>query len=174
MSQSASVNALAVRFWSGIKELSPVWATLLGDESSSDRLDDPSEAGREREAALVASVLAEADAIDPAPLDVEDRITLDLVRLIALTRRRGLELKLWHFEAVDQMAGPQTLPADLARVQRVDTPERVDRLLARLAAYPAHLDAHIANLEEGRRAGRTAAPQAFSRTIAQIRLAARG
>ena len=107
MSQSASVNDLAARFWAGIKELSPLWATLLGDESSSDRWDDPGPAGRAREAALVASVLAEAGAIDDADLDVEDRITLDLVTLIARTRARGHELDLWHFDAVDQMAGPQ-------------------------------------------------------------------
>lgn len=174
MTPSASVDALAARFWEGIKELSPVWATLLGDERSADRWDDPSAVGRAAEAALLASVLAEAEAIDEAALDVEDRITLDLVRLVARTRQRGQELALWHFDAVDQMAGPQTLPAELARLQRVDTPERVERLLARLAAYPALLDAHIANLEVGRETGRTAAPQALARTVAQIRLAISG
>jgi uncharacterized protein (DUF885 family) len=174
MSSSASVDALAARFWAGIKELSPLWATMLGDERGADRLDDPSSVGRAAEAALVASVLAEADTIDETDLGVEDRITLDLVRLVARTRKRGQELALWQFEAVDQMAGPQTLPADLARLQRVDSPERVDALLARLAAYPAYIDAHIANLEAGRDAGRTAAPQAFSRTITQVRLALSG
>lgn len=174
MSSSASVDALAARFWAGIKELSPLWATMLGDDRGADRWDDPSAAGRAKELELVTLVLAEADTIDEAGLGVEDRITLDLVRLVARTRKRGQELALWQFDAVDQMAGPQTLPAELARLQRVDTPERMDALLARLTAYPAYIDAHIANLEAGRAAGRTAAPQAFSRTIAQIRLAVAG
>ncbi len=174
MSPSTSVDALAARFWAGIKELAPVWATLLGDEAHDDRWDDPSPSGRARERSLIDSVLAEAEAIDPAALDVEERITLDLVRLVARTRLRGHELDLWHFDAVDQMAGPQTLPAELARIQRVDTPERMERLLTRLAAFPALVDAHIANLEEGARAGRTASAQAFDRTIAQIRLALAG
>ena len=169
MSDVASVNALADRFWAGIQDLYPLWATMLGDESSADRWEDPSAVGRAKEAALVASVVAEAAAIDPTGLDAEARITIDLVRLIAGIRRRAAELELWHFDAVDQMAGPQTLPGELARLQRVDSPERIDRVVARLVAYPALIDAHIENLAAGRAAGRTAAPQAVERTIAQVR-----
>jgi len=169
MSDVVSVNALADRFWAGILDLSPLWATLLGDESSADRWDDPTAAGRDAEAALVASVLKDAAAIDPVGIDVEERITLDIVRLVARMRQRAAELDLWHFEAVDQMAGPQTLPGELARLQRVDSPERIERLLSRLAAYPALIDGHIANLGEGLRAGRTAPVIAVERTIAQVR-----
>lgn len=169
MSDVVPVTALADRFWAGILELSPLWATMLGDESSADRWDDPSAAGRDREAELVRSVLAEAATIDASGLAVEERITLELVRLIARTRQRAAELDLWHFEAVDQMAGPQTLPGELARLQRVDSPERIAKLVARLEAYPALIDAHIGNLMEGRAAGRTAAPIAVERTIAQVR-----
>ncbi len=162
------VDALADRLWTGILELSPLWATLLGDESSADRWDDPGPAGREREAALVARTLREADAIDPSGLPTEERVTLDLIRIVCRMRAGAQEVRLWHFDGVDQMGGVQSLPSELARFQRVDGPERIERLLARLAAYPAVVDATIANLEEGVRAGRTAAPVVMDRTIAQV------
>jgi uncharacterized protein (DUF885 family) len=69
------------------------------------------------------------------------------------------------------MAGPQGLPGDLARFQRVDTPERVDRLIRRLEQYPGYLAEHRANLLEGIAAGRTAAAPVVARVIEQTRRA---
>ena len=68
-------------------------------------------------------------------------------------------------EAMDQYGGPQGLVGDLARIQRADTPERFERLLARLEAYPAWMAAHRANLAEGVAAGRTAAPAVVERCL---------
>jgi uncharacterized protein (DUF885 family) len=50
----------------------------------------------------------------------------------------------------------------------VDSDEAFEHLLARLAAYPAYVDAHIGNVEEGLTSGRTAAPVVFKRTIEQL------
>jgi hypothetical protein len=163
------VNELADRFWKGMLALSPIWATMLGDESSADRWDDPSPAGREAEQALIERTLGEAERIDTAGLGTEERITLDVIRVVCATRIRSLELRAWQVESVDQLAGVQVLPGDLARIQRVDTPERVERLLRRLAAYPALVGAVIGNMEDGRRAGRTSAPVTVDRTIVQLR-----
>jgi len=169
MPATTPVDALADRFWTGILDLSPIWATMLGDESRADRLDDPSPAGRSREVELLRRTRAEAAAIDPAGLDVEERVTLDIIGVVCSIREGWHAHRLWQLDAVDQLAGPQTLPGDLARVQRVDGPERIARLVARLAAYPAYMDATIANVEEGRAAGRTPAPVAIGRSIEQVR-----
>ena len=40
----------------------------------------------------------------------------------------------------------------------IDSDEAFDHLLARLAAYPAYVDAHIGNIDDGLASGRTAAP----------------
>jgi uncharacterized protein (DUF885 family) len=72
-------------------------------------------------------------------------------------------------DSLDQMNGPQTLVTELARFQRIDTPERFERLLARLEKYPALLAAHADNLAAGVRSGRTAARMPVERTIAQTR-----
>ncbi|MFO1541538.1 MAG: DUF885 domain-containing protein [Chloroflexota bacterium] len=169
MPATTPVDALADRFWAGLLDLSPVWATMLGDETRADRLDDPSPAGRAREVELLRRTRAEAAAIDPAGLGVEERVTLDIIGVVCAIREGWHAHRLWELDAVDQLAGPQTLPGDLARVQRVDGPERVARLVARLAAYPAFMDATIANVEAGHAAGRMPAPVAFARSIEQVR-----
>ena len=52
------------------------------------------------------------------------------------------------------MSGPQVWTAEMAQYQPADTPERVDRLLARYAAYPALLEQNIETLQEGVADGR--------------------
>jgi uncharacterized protein (DUF885 family) len=169
MSADAAVNALADRFWTELLGLSPLWATVLGDESSADRWEDPGPDGRAHELALVERTLEEAAGIEGDGLGTEERITLDMLRVVCRMRRRHLELRLWEFDAIDQLAGPQTYPTELARIQPVDTPERLARLHARLERYPALVDAYRENIREGRRSGRTAARQAVTRTLDQVR-----
>ena len=169
-SAPSAIDSLAERFWDGFQERNPLWATVLGDERWDDRLDDPTEAGRERELAAIDEVERGADDVDSPDLPTEDRITLGLLRVIIDTRREHHALRLWEMDGLDQMQGPQTLITELARFQRVDTPARLDRLLARLEAYPAYLAAHADNLAAGVRSGRTAARVPIERTISQTRV----
>jgi uncharacterized protein (DUF885 family) len=168
---SSPVDALADRFWESFLELQPVYATVLGDERFDDRLDDPGPDGRAAERTLLASVLAEAAAIETDALPTEERITLDMLRVVANLNLEGLEHRLWQLTSVDPLAGPQTLPGDLARFQRLDTPERFERLLARLDAYPRYLRLHADNIREGAAARRTAALPVVERAITQTRRA---
>jgi uncharacterized protein (DUF885 family) len=165
------VNALAHRFWEWFLESQPLWATTLGDERWDDRWDDPGPAGRDREVTELRRLLADADSVGTPDLSTEDRITLDMLRVVARLRLTYHEQRFWHFDAIDQMAGPQNLPGELARFQRVDSPERIARLVARLDAFPAYVDLHRANIEEGLRAGRSAARPVVERVITQVRRA---
>ncbi len=161
------VHVFADRAWEQFLELNPLWATMQGDERWDDRLDDPGPAGRAALQALAESWAAEMDGFVSLELSVEDRITLGLIRF-AIDRFRGdHELRLWEMEAVDQYSGPQGLIGDLARTQRVDTPERFEALLARIRAYPAWMAAHAENLAEGVASGRTAAPAVVERCLTQ-------
>jgi uncharacterized protein (DUF885 family) len=165
------VRDLADRFWDWFLTTNPTFATMLGDERFDDRLDDPSPEGRAAEVSDIHRFMGEAAGIDGSALDTEERITLDMLQVVGRIRLRAHEHRLYQFEAIDQMAGPQSLPSDLAPFQRVDTPERFERLLTRLRAFPAHLAAHQANFQEGVREGRTAARPVFERTITQVRRA---
>ncbi|MFN2484244.1 MAG: DUF885 family protein [Candidatus Limnocylindria bacterium] len=63
-------------------------------------------------------------------LDAQSVITRDMLMLVARNQLEALETTQYQI-AVDQMTGPQTLPAEIAQYQRIDTPERVERLLPR-------------------------------------------
>ena len=167
MSESDSLGALAARTWERTLELNPTLATIYGDERYDDRLDDPGPAGRAARRALADETLAAAEAIPVTALDGEERITRDLLRLTAATDVADDEARMDLVGAVQQQ-GHQSLLPELVQFQRADTPERLERLLARLEAYPAMAASVIGLLDEGRAAGLTAARVVAERTVAQL------
>jgi uncharacterized protein (DUF885 family) len=172
---AGEVNALADGFWEGVLDLSPITATVLGYEQGDDRLDDPGPEGRGRAASLYRETLAAADAIQArldaglgAPLPQEEAITLDMLRVVCRTEQEQLEQRFDQLKVVDQMDGPQTLLPLLATFQRVDTPDRFDRFLARVNDYPRYMTANAEVAREGLAAGLTAARIVTERVIAQL------
>ena len=168
----SAVDALADRFWEDLLERQPLAATFFGDERFDDRLDDPGPAGRAADLAAAQDLLGEAARLDRAGLGVEESITVDMLEVVARLTVRAHEQATWQLASIDQLGGPQVLTGDLARVQRFDTPERLERLLERLHAYPAYMEAHGEVLREGVRAGRTAAAPVVARVIEQTARAA--
>jgi uncharacterized protein (DUF885 family) len=166
---ASPVHAFAERAWDEFLAHSPLWATSQGDERWDDRLDDPGPDGRAAELAMLDSWAAELRQLRGEARSVEDDVTMDLIEVVVTRFRQAHDLRLWELDALDQHSGPQSLVGELARLQRMDTPERMERLLRRLAAYPAWIDAHIANVEAGQAAGRTAAAPVVQRCITQTR-----
>jgi len=164
---NAAVNDLAERFWQGLLERDPIYATILGDRRYDDRWPDLGPVGREREAAALKAALDEAGAIPADGLEPEQVITRDLVILIAENHLELLEQRQYQL-AVDHMSGPQVWPAEIAQYQSADTPEALETLLARWRAYPAMIEQHIETLAEGVAEGRTAAAVPVRRAIEQV------
>jgi uncharacterized protein (DUF885 family) len=162
------VNELADRFWEAILELSPTTATIYGDDRYDDRLEDPGPEGRARSRALMERTAAEATAIDIAGLPTEDRITRDMLKVIAELQIEEDDQALHQLRVVDQMGGPQQLLPQLTQFQPVDTPARLEAFIARLHAYPAFMAANIEILRDGMASGLTAPRIVAERTIAQI------
>ena len=165
---SSPVNVLADRFWEAILEDNPTTATMYGDERYDDRLEDPSPVGRAARRTLMDTTLAEADAIDPAGQPLEDRITLDMIRVVCELGLVQDDQRTDLLRVVDQMAGPQTLLPQLVMFQAADTPERLERFEARLRAYEGYMAANRALLQEGIESGLTAPRIVTERTIAQL------
>jgi uncharacterized protein (DUF885 family) len=163
---NAAVNDLADRFWEGILERDPVWATVLGDERYNDRWPDLGADGRAADEAANRSALEEALAIPAGGLEPEQVITRDLVILISENHLEQLAQKQYQL-AIDHMSGPQVWPAEFAQYQPADTQERLEKLLARHAAYPAMIEQYISTLAEGVRDGRTSAAMPVRRAIEQ-------
>jgi uncharacterized protein (DUF885 family) len=162
------VEGAADRFWQYFLSSQPIYASMLGDHRYDDRLDDPGPAGRASDRAALSALLAETGTIDRGALPVEERITLGMLEVVARLHLALHEHRLHEFGSLDHISGPQSLMGDLARFTAVDSDEALDHLLARLAAYPAYLEAHMANLREGLASGRTAAAIVARRSIEQL------
>jgi uncharacterized protein (DUF885 family) len=162
------ISELSDRFWEGILELNPTTATVYGDERYDDRLEDPSPAGRAKARRLMESTKAEAEAIPADGLSIEDRITRDMLIVIADLSVEEDEQGTHRLRVVDQIGGPQTLLPQLCSFQSADTPERLERFLARLRAYPAYMAANTDILREGLATGLTAPRIVAERTVQQL------
>jgi uncharacterized protein (DUF885 family) len=156
-SEGDAVDALAARYWDGFLALQPLIATTVGDDRFDDRFDDPSPAGRAAFRDLQATTLAELDTLQrggagPDPSS-EAAVTADALRFMCETSIE-LEDSGWPLlESIDQQDGPQVALTFLAQAQRTDSPERLDRFIARLAAYPRYIEAHVERIAEARGQG---------------------
>ena len=92
---------------------------------------------------------AEAAAIPVDGLPTEDRITRDMLMVIAELQLEEDDQHLDQLRVVDQMGGPQQLLPQLTQFQPADTPERLEAFVARLHAYPAFMAANAELLRDG-------------------------
>jgi uncharacterized protein (DUF885 family) len=141
---------------------------VYGDERYDDRLEDASPAGRARARAMMERTKAEAEAIAPDGLSIEDRITRDMLIVVGELGIEEDEQGTHRLRVVDQIGGPQTLLPQLCQFQRADTPERLEKFIARLRAYPAYMAANIDILREGLETGLTAPRIVAERTVQQL------
>ena len=167
-STASAVEQLADRFWESILELNPTTATVYGDERYADRLEDPSPAGRARARRIMEETKAAAEAISPDGLPVEQRITRDVLIVIADQAIEEDDQGTHRLAVVDQIGGPQTLMPQICQFQKADTPERLEKFIARLEAYPAFMDANIGILREGIETGLTSPRIVAERTVQQL------
>ena len=171
VSEPSEIDQIATRYWEDVLRLSPTTATVYGDERYNDRLDDPGPAGRAEARKLMERVWREAAAVSPDGLPDEDRITRDILQVVAEAAIEADDLSFHELLAVDQINGPQTLLAQVAQFQPADTPERLDAWLARIRAYGATSTPTSTSWPTA--CGRAARPPGSSRTARSSSSAAR-
>jgi len=164
----SAVDELADRFWEAILEENPTTATVYGDERYADRLEDPSPAGRAKTRRLLEETKTAAEAIPVHDLSVEERITRDVLIVIAEQGIAEDDQAIHRLKVVDQIGGPQTLLPQVTQFQPADTPERLDKFIARLEAYRDYMAANTDILREGLDTGLTAPRIVAERTVAQL------
>jgi uncharacterized protein (DUF885 family) len=159
---------LVDRYWEQLLQDEPLLGTMVGDERYDDRLSDPSEAGRAARETLHRSALEELALLERDLDDEALRTTLDVLEAIAARELAGLEHRVDRLSAVSHLWGPAALIGELASMQRADTPERVDRYVARLSATPAFYEAVVDVMRDGVEAGVTAPRVVVERSVAQV------
>lgn len=165
---TGSVRQIADHYWDLLLEIEPFVGTEVGDERFDDLLPDPSEAGRERAAAIHAEAAQAAAGFDRGSLDSVERTTLEVMEAIATRGLAEIEARLDRLTCVSHMGGPGELLALMGGLQPADTPARVDRFVGRLQATPNFLDSLVDVMRDGVQAGQTAPGVVVDRTIGQI------
>jgi uncharacterized protein (DUF885 family) len=164
----SAIDRLADGFWERYLELSPISATVNGDDRYDDRLPDPGPDGRAKRRRLAEDLSDAAASMSADALSVEDRITLDVMGVVGRIMLREEEIRLDTLEVVDQMGGPQTLLPQVTQFQAADTPERLDRFIDRLHAYPTYMAANTELVREALASGLTAPRAVAERAVAQL------
>ena len=164
---NAAINEIADRFFEGVLEREPIYATILGDDRYDDRLPDLGEAGRAEEKRVYEALLAEVEPISGEALQPEQVITRDMLILVARNQLEAQEKKLYQL-AINHISGVQTMPVMVAQYQIADEPDKLEKLLTRFAAYPTAVDQYIETLREGIGDGRTSAAIPVRKQIEQI------
>ncbi|MGH2520576.1 MAG: DUF885 domain-containing protein, partial [Chloroflexota bacterium] len=167
VSAAQQLAALADTYWDDLLRLNPRLATFIGDQRFNDRLEDVGPEGRKADAALHQRLLRSVEGIARADLNADDAVTWDMLHLAASDHLEELQLRLDHIW-VDQMDGPQVWLPDLLNWHPTEAAEGVDQLVARYQAFPAYMQAYLANLTEGQAQGRTAFTAVVQRVVGQI------
>jgi uncharacterized protein (DUF885 family) len=138
---------LASAVLDGLLETAPETATALGDHRFDDRLDDLSAEGVTTRAGVLHDALAALDGVDDVPLDIPDRVDLEILRTaVAADLWRVEELREHEHDPIAHLPGEALYPL-VAR----DTGEpaaRAAALAARLADVPHRLEVARAQLHD--------------------------
>jgi uncharacterized protein (DUF885 family) len=166
--QDAAAFELADRYWEDLLIIDPFIGTEIGDERYDDRLPDPSEQGLARREEVSGRALDELGAIDRPDLGVDLRTTLDVLEAIARRELDEVQLRLDRFRVVNHLSGPGNLLAVLGSLQRADTPERLEKYVRRLEAFPRFLGEIGKVALEAARLGQVQPALVADRCIAQV------
>jgi uncharacterized protein (DUF885 family) len=149
---SARLSELVESYWQRSLQLNPIQATFLGDPRYDDRLPNTiGEAWLAESLALEKEYLARLQAIDPATLSGQDRLTYDIFE-----RDRKLAIEGFRFQSellpVNQFFGLPQLVAQLGSgtsAQPFQTPKDYENWLKRLDGFVVWVDQAIANMRRG-------------------------
>lgn len=155
VSTPARLANAADAYWQATMKAEPVWATSIGDRRYDDQLDDPSPAGIATRRAFLADLAADVEAIDPAGLPADERVTRSalLAQILRDAAQLDANVEAW---SVDPLEGPQIAVLNLAAQHPVATVAQAEAMVARWRAAGPWLDAHATNLVRELREGRVA------------------
>jgi uncharacterized protein (DUF885 family) len=147
----AKFSDLSRRALEGWMQLSPVWATQVGDHRYDTRLDDLSAAGRARALQFNQSLLAELETLDVHGLSRENQVDAALLR-------NQLQYNVWGAQSLQSWAWDPQLYNDLAGgalyglMAREFAPlrARLQSAIARMEQIPALFAQERANLDLAR------------------------
>src|ERR1041385_436041 len=146
------LHALFDEQWEYEMRTHPDWATSLGDNRYNDRLSDESAEAVQAELEQSKKFLAGFEAIDPAGLSADDKLSRELMIRELHLDLDGAKFKNWEMP-VNQRGGPHLEFPDLISITPFNTVKDYDNYLSRLRQMPRVFDEVMANMRQGMRDG---------------------
>jgi len=162
-----SLSDLADRFWLAVSEYKPTIATVRGEHRFDDQLPLYNQDWLGRISNRFVEIQAAAAAIDPDGLDLQDRITRDL--LIHETGVWADEIEdRFMVAAVDPYLGAHTRLLSDTQQNTVTDSEQAGALLTRYAKVGTYLDSALALIRANCLDGMTPPRAALDRVVGQL------
>jgi uncharacterized protein (DUF885 family) len=162
-----SLSDLADRFWLAFSEYKPTIATVRGEHRFDDQLPLYIEEWLGRISNRFVEIRAAAEAIDPDGLDLQDRITRDL--LIHETGVWADEIEdRFMVAAVDPYLGAHTRLLSDTQQNTVTDAEQAGALLTRYAKVGTYLDSALALIRANCLEGMTPPLASLDRVVGQL------
>ena len=181
IASSQQLNALFDRFMKENLDISPLFVTSLGMDTGArarqkSEIDDGSEAGIEKQKALIANQLARLKAFDRASLSAADATSYDVVMYGLRTNDEAN--RAFHYGTggagqpyvLSQLGGSyQQLPSFLDNQHTIETKADADAYIARLAGFATLLDQETEVARHDLGMGVTPPDFALAKTLLQMR-----
>lgn len=161
-----ALHALFDAEWERTLREHPTFASELGDLRYNDRWDDVSLEAIERSHLADVAALAKLDGIDPRQLSATDRLNLTIFKA-EYDLRIELHKFRWWLVPLNQREGIQDA-GSLADSLQFDSVKDYDDWLARMRAFPAHMQQTLALMRTGAEAGLIHPRIVLERVPAQI------
>ncbi|MPZ27691.1 MAG: DUF885 family protein [Micromonosporaceae bacterium] len=164
----AALRELADELLDAQLDASPLIFSLVGLRERDDRLTDYTEAGGAATRARAGGILDRVEALDPAALTAQDRVTWAVVRQQAADARDEVDLRAVEYTVTDAFGGAAADLLRLLPMVGIGEPAHAEGYLARLAALPAALAAVAQRHRAGIAAGRLPVRRSAQAAVDQL------
>lgn len=164
---NAALDRLAKEYWEFVVESSPVEALMRGDHRYDDRFEDVSLAAEDARIARRRDFAAQAEAIDPAGLDADERITREVLMHLATADADYDGQRLIELE-VNHAIGMQAMLPVMVPQYPLTAPEHAAAMPSHFRGMARAFDDASDRLRSGVAHGRTPMASTATKTVAQI------
>ncbi len=167
MPDTTTLDDLAGRYWDTVLAASPTSALIIGDHRFDDRMEDHSREAEDELIGALEAIVAAAEAIDPASLNRDDRLTRGVLIFEAGTQAAELRSREAEY-GVDAQRGHHLDLISYAPHFPLTEPAHARALVDKYRKVGIAFDQAAARLREGVAAERTPPRVACEKVIAQI------
>jgi uncharacterized protein (DUF885 family) len=163
------VDGLADEMVEAMFDAYPEVPTLFGFPGPRDRLlTDFREASEQTMASRVDEIAGRAEALDPATLTAQERVTRSVIIRQAVDMRTQWDSRLVEYAISDRFSAPAAEILFFMPMIPIGTPEQADAYIDRLGAIPAVLDAVADRHRAGVTAGRVPVRHLVDAAVAHV------